>query len=257
MINQNQKKRLLDKIAQLCPHKRKPRFSNEYIFDKVILLLKDLQTWRSFARILPNTKIGHYTTIMKRFHKWSNAGVFKQIHQELLEENIFININSNTTLTCYIDATLIDNRNGVDLIGFGENKKKKATKLTAICNDDKKVLDIICDYKHDANMVIPVTNSLSEKVNFRKINIVGDKGYKLSKEKLDELHRKKVQMHVPKRKNEKKKTSKRTKNHLKKRYLVEHVFQQLKTFPRVRTRNDKESRYYMAFVYISLIIKFT
>ena len=85
-------------------------------------------------------------------------------------------------------------------------------------------------------MVIPIVDSLSQKVNYRKMNIVGDKGYKLNRNKLDELHEKNVVMHVPRKKNEKKKTSQITKNHLKKRYKIENVFQQLKTFGRIRSR---------------------
>ena len=50
----------------------------------------------------------------------------------------------------------------------------------------------------------------------RKNNIVGDKGsgarHKLNKQKIKELEERNVQMHVPKRKNEKKNTSKITKD---------------------------------------------
>lgn len=256
-MNSEKKKLLLDKVTVLCPNKRKLKYSNEYVLDKILLLLRDVTTWRSFSRIIPNTKVYHYSTIMKRFHKWNKAGVFKDTHAELLEDNVFTGINSSTTMECFIDATLIDNRNGIDKIGFGENRKKKATKLTAVCNNDKMVLDVICEYDHDANMVLPIVNSLSDKISFRKMNLVGDKGYKMNKGKLLELQKKHVRMHVPKRKNEKTKTSTKTKKHLRRRCGVENVFQQLKTFYRVRHRNEKQSNHYMGFVYLALIAKFT
>lgn len=101
---------------------------------------------------------------------WCNAGVFKNVYEDNLGETILSEINSTTILTCFIDATLIENRNGIDLIGFGENRKKKATKLTAICNEQQQILDIICEYNHDANMVLPIVSKILEKIKFRKMN---------------------------------------------------------------------------------------
>ena len=193
---------------------------------------------------------------MKRFHKWTNANVFKIAHERLLNNNILKSINSTTTLTCYIDATHINNVHGVDHINISENKKKKSTKLTAICNDQKKILDIKYNHLHDSKMVQPIVDSSKNKINFRKINIVGDKGYKLRKDLLNTLEKDNIKMHVPQRKNQKILTRKITKNHLKNRYKIEHVFQQFKCFNRIRNRYDKYIKNYMSFVYISLIIKF-
>ena len=76
MLNKEKKALILKKIEECCPQKRKPKYSNEYFLDRILLILKDVQTWRSFKRIYPTEKPGHYTTILKKFHKWSNLGIF-------------------------------------------------------------------------------------------------------------------------------------------------------------------------------------
>ena len=43
-------------------------------------------------------------------------------------------------------------------------------------------------------------DSFLNKTSFRKMNLVGDKGYKLNQQKLNELGKKKIRMHVPNRK---------------------------------------------------------
>jgi hypothetical protein len=85
-------------------------------------------------------------------------------------------------------------------------------------------------------MVEPIIKSLECKTNYRKINIVGDKAYKLNEHKLNSLKNDKVKMHVAQRKNQKIRKSV-TKKHLKQRYKIENIFQQLKTFSRIRNKN--------------------
>ena len=209
-----------------------------------------INNWRNLALFCPNNKKGHYTTILKKFHTWTKAGIFKNVHANLLNKNVLSKYTTNTTLNCYIDATHINNVSGVDGINFSDNKKKKTTKLTAICNDNKKILDFIIAHRHDSKMVEPIVDAIKTKVKIRKINMVGDKGYKLNKDTLARLENKNIKMHVPQRKNQKIKTSIVTKTHLKQRYKIENVFQQLKTFSRIRTRYDKKSKNFKHF-YIS------
>jgi Transposase DDE domain. len=252
LLTDENKKLILNIVKELCPHKRTPKFSDSYILDNILLIHNVVNIWRSLKHILHNEKIGHYTTIMKRFHLWTDAGVFDIAHKRLLNKNILSSINSNSTLTCYIDTTHINNMQGKENINISENKKKKSTKLTTICNDNKKILEIKYDHLHDSNMVEPIVKSLKCKTNYRKINIVGDKAYKLNKHKLNSLKNDKVKMHVAQRKNQKIRTLSVTKKHLKQRYKIENVFQQLKTFSRIRIRMDTKTKNYMS-LYIWLL----
>ena len=65
-----------------------------------------------------------------------------------------------------------------------------------------------------------------------------------------------VNLHVPKRKNQKNDTSEKSKIILRFRYKVEHAIQAIKTLNRVRVRLDRNIQNYMSFVFLALIRKF-
>jgi len=58
----------------------------------------------------------------------------------------------------------------------------------------------------------------------RKINIIGDKGYKLNNDIIKKLDDLKVKIHVLERKNKKIKISTITKKYLRNRYKIENIF---------------------------------
>lgn len=66
----------------------------------------------------------------------------------------------------------------------------------------------------------------------------------------------KTNIHVPKRKNQIKEVDAKTKEILKGRYNVEHVFQRIKTCKRISNRQDKKSSVFESFIYLALIVKF-
>lgn len=100
-------------------------------------ILNDLTKWESLRLLHQDKGKYHYKTIQDKFKQWSDLNVFKIAHNKLLSENIFNNITSNTTLNLFIDSADIDNVNGSELTGYGKNKKKKQTKLSVICDENK------------------------------------------------------------------------------------------------------------------------
>ena len=67
-------------------------------------------------------------------------------------------------------------------------------------------------------------------INYRRINLVGDKGYIATKKTKNELFKKGIKLITPYRKNQKKKNCIKNKLKLKKRYVVEHANQKIKDF---------------------------
>ena len=71
-----------------------------------------------------------------------------------------------------------------------------------------------------------------------------------------ENNKNKVQVHCPHRKNMKEKTPTATKKKLKKRYIIEHVFKDLKKYNRIYLRKQKDIKHYMSFMYLAVIKEF-
>lgn len=259
-IDEEYKKIILKLVDKYCPNLRKPKYSNEYYLQHIIYVLKDVTSWRALNITYKNNeKPYHYKTIQDKFHEWTNAGIFKKAYDKLLEKYVISDINSSVTLSFFMDGTLINNKNGSELVDYGRNKKKKVTNLAVVSNKKNQVVEVMpfSGNVHDANTVLPMVEKLKEKIKFRKLKIVADKGYILKENKLKELEKNQVIMITPKRKNQKKKTTQYEKNHLIDRYQIEHVMKiKLKVFNRISVRSDKLIKNYMSFLYLALILKF-
>ena len=68
----------------------------------------------------------------------------------------------HTTIDLFIDTTSINNKNGVENVSYGQNKKKKISKVSLICADDGIPLSATF-YNgaiHDVKTMIPSVNDL-------------------------------------------------------------------------------------------------
>jgi hypothetical protein len=96
---------------------------------------------------------------------------------------------------------------------------------------------------------------LKTTTNYRKINLSCDKSY-ISKDKKEEVKKSKINLITPHRKNMKRKTNKRDKKHLKKRYTIENTIQTIKKYHRISIRRDKLMVTFKSFVYLATILTF-
>lgn len=259
-IDLEYKEIILNLVRELCPNKKKSKYSFDYYLENIIHVLKDVVTWKSLQILYKKgTKLNHYKTIEAMYIKWSKLEIFKKAYYILLKKYKLININSSTTLNLFIDVSLINNKNGTILTNFGVNKKKKITKMSAICDDSRTVFGVTFhDGKvHDVKTVEKSIDDVIERIKFRKINLIGDKGYIMSREDKEKLLNKKVKMVAPTRKNQKKKTNKKDKKLLRNRYKIENVFQALKKYNRIDIRRDRLIETYESFVFLGLILNFS
>ena len=110
-------------INELCPDKRKSKYSIDYYLKYCVHALKDVVSWKALGNLLEGTKKYHYKTIASKFLEWSKLKIFEKAHTILLKRHALKDTTTSTTLNLYIDSSNINNKNGVKLINFGQNKK--------------------------------------------------------------------------------------------------------------------------------------
>jgi hypothetical protein len=147
------------------------------------------------------------------------------------------------------------------------DKKHHYTKISILTDKYKNILSIIpvketyyndgnrMSFKHDINCVQETIDNLL--INTKNITICGDKGY--INENIKFIHKngkyKKIKLITCKRKNQKITNTDINKLILKKRYVVENAFNELKNAERIRTRKDKTIKNFISFCFLQCFIK--
>lgn len=250
---------ILKVINFLDPNKYKIKHSNEYYLKYIDYMLNDMVNWSSLKLILGNTcSKYHYKTIYNKYTKWSSLNVFKISYRIMMLINY--KFNQSNSINLYIDSTFINNSKGSTCVDVNpQYRKKKVTKISALCDVNKNILSILEISSPTVNDVKTIQETLDNIcVNINKpICIVGDKGYLNRKNKYTYGNNKnKVKVFTPHRKNMIEKTPEINKKKLKKRYVIEHIFKDLKKYNRIYLRKEKEIKHYMSFMYIAVIKEF-
>ena len=250
-INQTYKDVVLKLVAERCPSKRKPKYTNEYYFDKMVCVLRDVTSWKALGRLTKGSTY-HYKTIQDKYLQWCKLNIFEDAYIQGIRP-ITEGYTCHSTIDLFIDGSLINNKYGRELVAYGRNKKKKVTNVSVICNEDKVPLSVTFHKgsTHDIKTVNESIDKLTENITYRKINLIGDKGY-ISEAMRKTLAERKIQLITPYRKNQKKKNNKREASKLNKRHKVEHANQIMKDYNRVYLRRDHLITTYRGFVYLAL-----
>lgn len=110
--------------------------------------------------------------------------------------------------------------------------------------------------RHDSQ-TIEETLDVLPTINCKKKNLIGDCGYmRNDKDKQLLFENYNINLIYPQKKNQKKRTSLKNKKLLKKRYVIENVFQKLKRFDRICLRKDKLSATFKGFLLLATIFTF-
>ena len=217
-------------------------------------------SWEALAKIKDYKIKFHYKTILKKHLKWAKMGIYDEVNKILVKKYILNNLNKNHFIDLLIDSTNINNKNGIESIGLGENKKKKQTKISIISiNNEIISTKIIKGNTYDGNSIEQSIIELRKMIKFRRVNLIGDKGYHKNKKFREYLLKKyKTNIIYPQKKNQRVRTNNFKKKKLKNRYKVEHCIQQLKKFNRISLRQDKTDISYNGFIKLAhclLILK--
>lgn len=239
----------LDYVSKNIEIKRRPKYSNEYVFDQISRVNRNGICWNALECDC------HFTTIYKRFIFWSTNNIFEKVYN-LIRDEYLTKQRHSVYKNLYIDTMAIKNWKGIDCIGRCKKYKfKNATNISFICDANKMPIGIhvISGNTHDANTIIDTLNSINFDVLDKrlKIKLMADKGYiknKLFKKYLyDEYNVKLIPQHkknmIPNTNNEK--------LLLKKRYKVEHLNANILHYNRIHIRFDKYVRNYKSFIFLA------
>lgn len=250
--NKTYKEYVIEEVKKEIPFKKRSKYSYDYYYDMFILVLKEVNSWRSLKITAKygDKKENHHTTIRKMFNKWSEKEIFKKAYDKMRKGDI----NGNDKeINLFIDSTYVNNKTGVELVGINPMYyKKRVTKISIICDEKKRVI-IAKPFKSTRNDCATIIETVKEINKGERINLIGDKGYILNKDDMNKLLKEKnIRLIVPRKKNQKeKRIRKKYKNLLKKRNVIENVIQEIKRYNRIYTRKDKRIHNYMSFVYMA------
>ena len=80
---------------------------------------------------------------------WSKLNIYNDAKKLLLENSGILNCKKSKNFNIFIDTSDIYNKNGVENTGYTNDPKKKKTKISAICDENKNILGLIVTQKSD------------------------------------------------------------------------------------------------------------
>jgi transposase len=253
-----------------CKPLRTPKYSTIYYLYNILLILTDLQSWKSLKLLYIDKPVTHYKTIQDKHLQWSKLNLYEKTYKIVNEKYHQQTLKKSSNLTLFIDSTNIYNKNGQSNIGYGQNPKNQESRISAICDINKNIYSLTLiksnikgntkrkTFPNDSKTVISsIVNLLETNIKYRNINLVGDKGYatKLT-EKIQLQKDYKINLIYPHKKNQKIKTHAKHKKLLKHRYVIEIVFAKLKSYDRICCRKDKLECTFMGFAYLAAMLIF-
>jgi len=289
---------IMDEINKL-KGKYKKIYSNEYKLLLIMQLEDKFSYWYSLTdSVLYRPKFkdnkgnknnkgnNHYKSIQQQYNRWCVKDVFKNAFnnykiiknvndddklfidnpeiKDILKDKYVIDIETDF----FIDSTNVNNKSGSENISINpENKKKKITKITEICDADGFIKSVcfhepntkfIKYLNKDVNTSIHDCKCINETLKNSNINtensitLVGDKGYKTSECII--YNSNKVKIVTPNKSNQKNKLINRHDSKmLCFRHIVENSISGWKHVSRVNTRRDKNIINFMGWVYLSCL----
>jgi len=253
------KKVILKIVEDNLPSKKKTKYSNEQYLDDIFYMFTYSYKWAGIKGIRKNVPENYHKTVNKKFIEWSRAGIFMKAHEKIVHEKAIMHNTIHTTLDLIIDSTEISNKKGCELAKYGKNKKKKVTKISCIYSPTH---DLVYDIRafpnnvHDVNTLDHSIESVIQKTNYRKINLIGDKGY-ISKKRKAKLAERNISLIYPNKTNMKNKNTCHDKEKLSIRHGVERLFAKIKSYVRITLRYDRLVETYMSMWYIGLMTYIT
>lgn len=221
---------------------------NNIFYDEIINVIKNGSSWNS----IKNNKAS-YIVFYRKHIEWVNNKLYQQayfITILYLKQHRFITYKQ--IKNCYIDSSMIRNKNGVDCIGRNYSDKfKNGTKESVIVTQNGIPIALynVPSNIHDINTVKEtVKNSI---LNLNGSNIGGDKGYISIKIKNELKNKNNINFITETKDNSKNINNLKNKNFLKKRYIVENFFAWNKNIKKLQLRYERYIENFNQLLYLS------
>ena len=231
------------KKRQYCP----PKLSDRMFVEAILYQARTGNPWRDLPK-----EFGCWICAYKRFRRWENAGLWKQIWKHLQS------LDAKPVRNLFIDSTVVrahQHASSVSKKGGGQQKQAMGrscggltTKLHAACSDDRTAVSFSLGpgQSHDATAFPAVWKEVpkSRWLNAAVMDKASD---------CDDIRKfleyQGIEAVIPPKANRKKLLS-YDKVKYRMRQKVERFFCRIKEFRRIATRYDKLAKTFMAFVHL-------
>lgn len=231
---------------------RKQKFDNFFYIKYIFRIFFFGDLWETFQC----PKCIDRSSIRKKFYLWRDLGIFKIAYDVLFES--FCDDNKFKQL--FIDASCVQNMNcsNPNVAYYYKIKSKKQLKLSILSTKNNIPISYVLtnpkpnDNQHITNLIDNIKKNKNIKL-YKNVKIIGDKGY-LTKKKQYFVNKVRINIIVPKKKNQKSRHNKNTNKLFNKRFTVEQTFSHIKrSYRRLQMIYDRDLKNYETF----LIMAFT
>ena len=209
---------------------------NHYI-DVILKVIKTSIPWRAL-----NEKC-NFSTYHKKFVKWNNLNIFKNIHKIIIKLLNSRNLLFNNSKDLYIDSTMTKNINRYEYIGSNHyDRNRNGNKISIVVTKTGIPIGLKLEPSniHDINIVNDTIDNIAIKIVGSKIS--GDKGYISSELKNNLKKNKDIDLITCNKSNGKNNINTIEENNfLKGRYIVENANAWIKDYRRIPNRYEKKS----------------
>jgi hypothetical protein len=234
----------------------------EQYLEYILFVLISGCSWDNLD-LIPNMKIKG-DTIRKKFNKWNILGIFDNLFKDLLDQYII----ENNIHCLFIDSYDCLNISGCkSIVGLGHKYKSKNVAKITLLADSNRIpfgIDVCRGNIHDNKRICSVIKELPLSINKtynKPLSICADKGYIINKN-LNKNYRidHNISIITDKKKNMKKRITKKNKEILKGRIIIEHLNSVLrkkfKHLSRITDKNEKCVKRWFILSFIYLIIDY-
>ena len=164
-------KRLLLAEINAIPHQKTGRpsqLSPEDAVDHIFKLLRTGMQWREV-----NTTV-NFTNLFRRFHKWANAGIFRNAYKRALRTYKRL---CPTKHYC-IDSSYVKNRFGQ--VGVGKNhtdRGRKALKLSVVTDQNGVCCSVTTDPGNRPDVTLLASSLQGALLQLDRLPLYADRGY--------------------------------------------------------------------------------
>ena len=227
---------------------------NSIFYFEIVNNIRNGSKWKSILN-----KNASYIVFYRKHCEWVNNKLYQLayfITILYLKQNRYITYKQINN--CYIDSSMIRNKNGIDCIGRNYSDKfKNGTKQSVIVTENGIPISFILvpSNVHDINTVKDTIKNSIIDLNKSKLvnglNIGGDKGYISNKLKEDLKKNNNINFITETKENSKNKNSLKYIKFLKKRYIVENFFAWNKNIKKIQLRYERYIENFNQIVYLS------
>ena len=223
----------------------RPSLDSRTVFNAILWILDSGAKWRYIPQ-----EFGNWNSIYHKFRQWSEAGVFENILQSLIENSRKFYLVEMDSTFCKVHQHAAGAKKILGNQDVGVSRGGKTTKIHTLVNEKFQLIGVELSggNVHDSEIAI----KLLSKVNLSGKKVLADKAF-CSEEIRNFIFREKAVACIPDKSNAVK-LHDFDRELYKARNIVERFFQRIKNYRHIATRYDKLSGCFLNFVFLASVM---